>query len=288
MVATTCPAVTSSPSFTFTVASRPGYFAATSTCVASMRPFDLTIPSGMSRPRRRLMRVSAAERARAAGLCCAGWARAAEITVLPLENPKAHTAMDRAREMRTAAGSMALRTRADIRALLRTVPLWPTLSATDPDRHARLKPGCVDRRIEAQAQRISIMIPDRALGLPSCERPERHQLGNDGRCRFARARAGDLYLRPHREAEQENFPPVARQPLPAGRLDHEHWLAGVNVLADLGDDHADDAVGRGPQDGLVELPLQNCERGRRGLDLRVRDGALLLGWPGDGGGVIGF
>ena len=60
MVATTCPAVTSSPSFTVTVASRPGYFAATSTSVASSRPFDFTIPLGhvaAAQPRNKAFQV---------------------------------------------------------------------------------------------------------------------------------------------------------------------------------------------------------------------------------------
>jgi hypothetical protein len=54
-------------------------------------------------------------------------------------------------------------------------------------------------------------------------------------------------------------------------------LAGVNVLADLGDNHADNPVGRRPQHGLVEPPFEHRERGRRRLDLRVRDCALLFG-----------
>jgi D-alanine-D-alanine ligase-like ATP-grasp enzyme len=63
-------------------------------------------------------------------------------------------------------------------------------------------------------------------------------------------------------------------------------LAGADVLAHLGDDHADDAVGRRPQRGLVQPPLEHRERGRRGLDLRVGDGALLPGRPGDPGIVV--
>src|SRR5262245_41346320 len=51
MRAMTCPAVTSSPSFTVTVANRPAYLAATSICVASMRPFVLAMPSGSVAPR---------------------------------------------------------------------------------------------------------------------------------------------------------------------------------------------------------------------------------------------
>ena len=50
------------------------------------------------------------------------------------------------------------------------------------------KRGRIALRIEAQAQRVAIVIADRALGLPGRERPERPQLGDDGRRRLARAR----------------------------------------------------------------------------------------------------
>ena len=53
----TCPCVTLEPSSTVTSASRPGYFDETSTCVASMRPFDLTMPAGSVSPRRRAIRL---------------------------------------------------------------------------------------------------------------------------------------------------------------------------------------------------------------------------------------
>jgi hypothetical protein len=36
------------------------------------------------------------------------------------------------------------------------------------------------------------------------------------------------------------------------------------------------------------MPLEHRERGRRGLHLRVSDGPLLLGWPGDRGVVVGL
>ena len=45
---------------------------------------------------------------------------------------------------------------------------------------------------------------------------------------------------------------------------------------------------RRPQDRLVEPPFEHRERGRRRLDLRVRDGALLFRRPGDCGVVVGF
>ena len=52
------------------VASRPGYFAATSTSVASMRPLVFTMPSGMSWPRRRLISDSIALWTSSTGLGC--------------------------------------------------------------------------------------------------------------------------------------------------------------------------------------------------------------------------
>ena len=73
-----------------------------------------------------------------------------------------------------------------------------------------------------------------------------------------------------------------------GLLDGEHRLAGADVLADLGDDHADDAIGRRAQRRLVQPPLQHRERGRGGLDLRVGNGALLLSRPGFRGRMVGF
>jgi hypothetical protein len=40
--------------------------------------------------------------------------------------------------------------------------------------------------MEAQAQRVAIVIADRSLGLSSRERAERQQLGDDSRRRFGR------------------------------------------------------------------------------------------------------
>ena len=81
---------------------------------------------------------------------------------------------------------------------------------------------------------------------------------------------------------------VERQPLLAGRRDGEHRLAGTHVLADLGDDHADDAVDGRAQDGLAEMPLEHRERGGRGLHLGVGDRPLLFRRPGDRGGMVGL
>ena len=56
MRAITCPWVTLDPSSTRTSARRPAYFDETSTCVASMRPLDLTMPAGSVSPRSRAIR----------------------------------------------------------------------------------------------------------------------------------------------------------------------------------------------------------------------------------------
>src|SRR5262245_12106799 len=63
----------------------------------------------------------------------------------------------------------------------------PRHSAIEPDRHTGLEPGRIALRIEAQAQRIAIVIADRALRLPGRERPNRPKLGDSGGYRFAPA-----------------------------------------------------------------------------------------------------
>src|SRR5262249_39614567 len=132
--------------------------------------------------------------------------------------------------------------------------------AIEPDRHAGLEIGGIALRIEAQPQRAAVVIADRAFRLPGRERAERDQLGDDSAYRVAGARPSDIGLRPNREAAQRAPAGVERQPLLAGFLDHEHWLAGVYILANLGDDHADDSVGRRPQYGLIEPALEHAER----------------------------
>jgi hypothetical protein len=60
-------------------------------------------------------------------------------------------------------------------------------SAIEPDRHAGFEAARITLRIEAQAQRIEIVVADRALGLPGREWPEWQQLGDDGRHYWLRA-----------------------------------------------------------------------------------------------------
>ena len=108
MVATTCPAVTSSPSSTVSVASRPGYFAETSTCVASMRPLVFTIPSGISRPRRRLISVSTAFLAFSIGFCGFAWAWALTIKRPSSEMPSADVTTSSATQIRAVPRTTVL------------------------------------------------------------------------------------------------------------------------------------------------------------------------------------
>jgi hypothetical protein len=132
------------------------------------------------------------------------------------------------------------------------------------------------------------MVADRPLGLPCRERAKWHQLGDDGGCRIRCACTCDVDASADREAVKLIFPDVERQPLLPAVLDHQYGFAGANVFADFSDDHTDDAGGRRPQDGLVELSFEHGECGGRRLDLRVGDEAFLLGRPRDRGGMIGL
>ena len=51
-------------------------------------------------------------------------------------------------------------------------------SRIEPDRHAGLEAGRITLQVEAQAQGIAVVIANRALGLPSRERAQRAQLGD--------------------------------------------------------------------------------------------------------------
>jgi hypothetical protein len=156
----------------------------------------------------------------------------------------------------------------------------------DPNSHPGLEADRIRLRIESQAQCVTIVIADRALGLPSRERPKRHELGNNGWCRFAPALPRHLDRRSDGKAAQPILACVERQPALAGLLDRQHRLAGADVLAGLGDDHGDDAVSWRAQDGLVQTPLEHCERGCGGVDLRIGNRALLPSRPGDRGVVV--
>jgi hypothetical protein len=79
-----------------------------------------------------------------------------------------------------------------------------------------------------------------------------------------------------------------REPRPAALGDDHDGLPDADVFTDLGDDNGDDAVGRRPQQGLFEMPLEHLKGCRRCLHLRVGDGALLAGRAGHGGGMVGL
>src|SRR5262249_23284368 len=108
------------------------------------------------------------------------------------------------------------------------------------------------------------------------------------RHRLACIRPRYIDRRSDRKAVQQIFARIERQKLLAGFRDHEHRLAGADVLADLGDDDTNDAISGRAQDGLVEAALKHRQRGGRSLDLRVSDGALLARRSGDRGVMVCF
>src|SRR5262245_17022847 len=92
---------------------------------------------------------------------------------------------------------------------------WPQLSndeprksAMEPNRHAGLEAARITLRIEPQAQRIAVVIADRALGLPGRERSERHELGDNRGRQLACTRACRVDPGADGEAVQRVFPGV--------------------------------------------------------------------------------
>src|SRR5262245_63554628 len=67
-------------------------------------------------------------------------------------------------------------------ALCSSVEICPFLAlsdqGSDPDRNAWFEAGRITLQIEAQAERIAIVIANGTLGLPSRERAQRAQLGD--------------------------------------------------------------------------------------------------------------
>jgi len=59
-------------------------------------------------------------------------------------------------------------------------------------------------------------------------------------------------------------------------------LAGADVLADLGDDHADDSSAGARRIVFSSRRSRHLRAQTRGLHLRVGDGALFAGRPGFG------
>src|SRR6266436_9337115 len=147
----------------------------------------------------------------------------------------------------------------------------------DPNGHTRLEACRLPLRIDAQAQRIAVMIANNPLGLPGGKDAERPQFGDDA---FDRA-IGTVPHHAHCFSDSETteivFAGIERKPLPACRLDHQDRLTRANILAHLGSDHADHTVGWSTQDHLFKTPLKHRDRGRRGLHLRVGDRTFLPG-----------
>src|SRR6266511_5863754 len=112
-------------------------------------------------------------------------------------------------------------------------PFGTIRSACKPNGHPGLEFGHIGLGIETQAQRIAVVITDRTLGLPSRKWPQRQELGDERRGRFARTDPSHLDYHSHPDAVQEIFPRVEGQPLLAGLCDREHRLAGKDVLAHL-------------------------------------------------------
>src|SRR5215813_3716295 len=75
----------------------------------------------------------------------------------------------------------------EARSLTKIASVAVPRSTVEPHCHTGLEGGRIALRIEAQAHRIAVVITDRALGLPSCKRPKRQELGDERRGRFARA-----------------------------------------------------------------------------------------------------
>ena len=120
------------------------------------------------------------------GMLVFGWSTAVIFEVLrrTMSRGSADVAVARLRKHELNRGRLATS---------RSAP-WPIRTRSQRTSHT-VMPGsntvASPLRIEAQAQRIAIVVADRALGLPGRERPERQELGDDRRRRSARARPPD-------------------------------------------------------------------------------------------------
>src|SRR5216684_1729900 len=88
----------------------------------------------------------------------------------------------------------------------------------DPNSHARLKACRRCLRVEAQAKRVAVMIPNNPLGLPGRKRSERPQFGDDGFGRAIGAVPHHARRFSHRETIEMIFAHIEREPLLARRL----------------------------------------------------------------------
>src|SRR5438105_15509197 len=118
----------------------------------------------------------------------------------------------------------------------------------DPDGRTWLKAFRFSLRVDAQAQRVAVMIANHPFGLPGGKASEWPQVGDDG---FG----GAIGTVPHHarcfsdpETIEVVFAHIEREPLLARRLDHEDRLTRTNILAYLCGDDADHTVGWSMQD----------------------------------------
>ncbi len=118
----------------------------------------------------------------------------------------------------------------------------------DPNRHTRLEACRLSLRVEAQAKRVAVMIPNNPLGLPGGERSERPQFGDDAFDRAISTVPLCVHCFSDREVTEMVFAHIEREPLLARRLDHQDRLTRANILAHLCGDDADQTVGRSAQE----------------------------------------
>src|SRR5712671_798629 len=83
----------------------------------------------------------------------------------------------------------------------------------DPNRHTRLEACRLSLRVEAQAKRVAVMIPNNPLGLPGGERSERPQFGDDGLGRPIDAVPHHARRFSYRETIKMIFAHIEREPL---------------------------------------------------------------------------
>src|SRR5260370_10232469 len=133
----------------------------------------------------------------------------------------------------------------------------------DPNGHARLEACGLALRVEAQAQRIAVMIANNPLGLPGSKDPERPQFGDDAFDRAIGTVPHHAHCCSDRETTEIVFAGIERKPLPACRLDHQDRVTGATIFTNLCSDDADHTVDWSTQDHLFKTPLKHRSRGFR-------------------------
>lgn len=130
-------------------------------------------------------------------------------------------------------------------------------SASKPHRHAGREPRRIALPIETQAQRRAIMIADRPLGLPGRKRSERRlsSVTSAGCGWRAPAYATSTFEPTVRPCSRSSRALNDRHCLPAASTS-TGW-AGMDVLADLGDNNANNADAQSKRE-IAHKELQQC------------------------------